>query len=58
MTVTPDNRMIHFPYPKYLTAVMDVDMAAAFIVTDAATARFVGPRRRRGGLPARLGRRP
>ncbi len=42
MTVTADNRMIYFPYPKYVNAVMDVDMAAAIIVTDAATARAWG----------------
>ena len=42
MTVTPDNRMICFPYPKYVNAVMDVDMGAAIIVTDAATARSWG----------------
>jgi acetyl-CoA C-acetyltransferase len=41
-TVTPDNRMIFFPYPKYLNAVMDVDMGAAVLVTDAATARSWG----------------
>jgi acetyl-CoA C-acetyltransferase len=41
-TVTPDNRMVCFPYPKYLNAVMDVDMAAAVLVTDAATARGWG----------------
>jgi acetyl-CoA C-acetyltransferase len=42
MTVTPDNRMICFPYPKYVNAVMDVDMGAAIVVTDAATARAWG----------------
>ena len=42
MTVTPDNRMICHPYPKYVNAVMDVDMGAAVIVTDAATAREWG----------------
>jgi acetyl-CoA C-acetyltransferase len=42
MTVTPDNRMICFPYPKYVNAVMTVDMAAAVLVTDAATARTWG----------------
>src|SRR5579863_10374314 len=42
MTVTADNRMIYFPYPKYVNAVMDVDMGAAIIVTDAATARSWG----------------
>jgi len=42
MTVTPENRMIYFPYPKYVNAVMDVDMGAAVLVTDAATARSWG----------------
>jgi acetyl-CoA C-acetyltransferase len=42
MTVAPDNRMICYPYPKYVNAVMAVDMAAAVIVTDAATARSWG----------------
>jgi acetyl-CoA C-acetyltransferase len=41
-TVTPENRMICFPYPKYLNAVMDVDMGAAVFITDAATARSWG----------------
>jgi acetyl-CoA C-acetyltransferase len=41
-TVTADNRMICFPYPKYCNAVMDVDMGAAVVVTDAATARAAG----------------
>ena len=41
-TVTPDNRLIFHPYPKYVNAVMDVDMAAAVIVTDAQTAREWG----------------
>jgi acetyl-CoA C-acetyltransferase len=42
ITVTADNRMICFPYPKYVNAVTDVDMAAAVLVTDAATARDQG----------------
>ena len=42
MTVTADNRMIFHPYPKYVNAVMDVDMAAAVLVTDAGTARRLG----------------
>jgi acetyl-CoA C-acetyltransferase len=41
-TVTEQNRMVSFPYPKYLNAVMDVDMGAAVVVTDAATARAAG----------------
>jgi acetyl-CoA C-acetyltransferase len=41
-TVTSDNRIIFHPYPKYLNAVMDVDMAAAVLVTDAQSARELG----------------
>ncbi len=41
-TVTTENRMICWPYPKFMNAVMDVDMAAAVVVTDAATAREWG----------------
>jgi acetyl-CoA C-acetyltransferase len=42
ITQTAENRIISFPYTKYLNAVMDVDMAAAVIVTDAETARAAG----------------
>jgi len=42
VTVGTDNRMVCHPYPKYLNAVMDVDMAAAVLVTDAATAFRLG----------------
>ena len=42
MTVTAENRVIYAPYPKYVNAVMDVDMSAAIIVTDAGTAREAG----------------
>jgi acetyl-CoA C-acetyltransferase len=41
-TVSADNRVIYHPYPKYLNAVMDVDMAAAVVVTDAQSARDAG----------------
>jgi acetyl-CoA C-acetyltransferase len=41
-TVDQDNRIIYYPYPKYMNAVMDVDMSAAVIVTDAETARSWG----------------
>ncbi len=41
-TVSAANRVIYHPYPKYVNAVMDVDMAAAVIVTDAQTARERG----------------
>ncbi len=42
VTPTAQNRRICFPYTKYLNAVMDVDMAAAVLVTDAQTAREAG----------------
>jgi acetyl-CoA C-acetyltransferase len=32
VVVRPDNRMVGYPYTKYMVAVMDVDMAAALIV--------------------------
>ncbi len=31
-TVRPDNRMVGYPYTKYMVSVMDVDMAAAVVV--------------------------
>jgi acetyl-CoA C-acetyltransferase len=37
-----ENRMIAFPYTKYLNAVMEVDQAAAVIMTSAGTARSLG----------------
>lgn len=40
--VTGDNRLIYHPYPKYVNAVMDVDMAAAVLLTDAQRAREWG----------------
>jgi acetyl-CoA C-acetyltransferase len=40
--VTPDNRMICFPYTKRMNAIMDVDQAAALIVTGSRTARELG----------------
>ena len=36
------NRMIAFPYTKYLNAVMEVDQAASVIMTTAGTARSLG----------------
>jgi len=32
VSVRPDNRMVGYPYTKYMVAVMDVDMAAALVV--------------------------
>jgi acetyl-CoA C-acetyltransferase len=40
--VTDDNRMIGFPYPKYMNAIIEVDQAAAVLMTSAATARALG----------------
>jgi acetyl-CoA C-acetyltransferase len=42
------NRMIAFPYPKYMNAMIEVDQAAGVIMTSAATARELGiPEERR-----------
>ncbi len=37
--VGPQNRMVCFPYPKLMNAIVEVDQAAAVIITGAATAR-------------------
>lgn len=42
VTATPDNRMVGYPYTKYMMAVMDVDMAAALLVTSHETADSLG----------------
>ena len=41
-TVAPSNRMIGFPYPKYLNAVLATDQAAAFLMTSVEAARELG----------------
>jgi acetyl-CoA C-acetyltransferase len=41
-TVTPQNRYIGFPYPKYMNAIMEVDQAAAVLLTSVAGARELG----------------
>lgn len=41
-TPTADNRMIGFPYTKYMNAIMDVDQSAAVLMTSAAHARGLG----------------
>jgi acetyl-CoA C-acetyltransferase len=41
-TVTPQNRMIAFPYPKYLNAILETDQAAALVMTSVAAARTLG----------------
>jgi acetyl-CoA C-acetyltransferase len=40
--ITPENRMICFPYPKYMNAIMDVDQSAAIIMTSVGAARELG----------------
>jgi acetyl-CoA C-acetyltransferase len=41
-TVAPHNRMVAFPYPKYLNAIMDVNQGAALLLASDATARRLG----------------
>ncbi|MBD3648302.1 MAG: acetyl-CoA acetyltransferase [Pseudomonadales bacterium] len=41
-TVTPGNRMIAFPYPKYLNAVLNTEQAAGLIVCSVARAKALG----------------
>ncbi|MCI0346075.1 MAG: acetyl-CoA synthetase, partial [Chloroflexi bacterium] len=47
-TPSPENRIVGFPYTKYLVSVMEVDMAAAVVVASAAAADEMGvpPERR------------
>lgn len=40
--VTPANRMIGFPYPKFLNAIMDVDQSSGVLMTSLARARELG----------------
>lgn len=42
ITPTPDNRMVGYPYTKYMISVMDVDMAAALVVTSHERADALG----------------
>jgi acetyl-CoA C-acetyltransferase len=41
-TVTPQNRFIGFPYPKYMNAIIDVDQSASVLMTSVAVARELG----------------
>ena len=41
-TVTAENRLIGFPYPKYMNAIIDVDQSAAVLMTSVAAARELG----------------
>jgi acetyl-CoA C-acetyltransferase len=40
--VAPDNRMVAYPYTKFMNAVMETDQAAAILMTSAAAARDLG----------------
>jgi len=40
--VGPENRMVCFPYPKLMNAIIETDQAAALIVTGSETARELG----------------
>jgi acetyl-CoA C-acetyltransferase len=42
VTVTDRNRMIGFPYPKYLNAIMEVDQSAAVLIASVRKARALG----------------
>jgi acetyl-CoA C-acetyltransferase len=42
ITATPSNRMIAYPYTKYLNAVLDTDQAAGVLMMSADTARGFG----------------
>lgn len=42
VAATPQNRMVAFPYTKYLNAVLNTDQAAAFLMCSAGTARRLG----------------
>lgn len=41
-TVTARNRMVAYPYPKFMNAILDVDQAAAVVLTTAGEARTLG----------------
>jgi acetyl-CoA C-acetyltransferase len=42
VTVTDRNRMVGYPYPKYLNAIMEVDQSAAVLIASARKARELG----------------
>lgn len=42
VTVTDRNRMVSFPYPKYLNAIMEVDQSAAVLISSVRKARELG----------------
>jgi acetyl-CoA C-acetyltransferase len=42
ITVTPQNRMVGFPYPKYLNSIIQVDQSAGVIMASYAHAKSLG----------------
>jgi acetyl-CoA C-acetyltransferase len=42
MTVTPGNRMIAFPYPKFMNSIIEVDQGAALLLASESAARELG----------------
>jgi acetyl-CoA C-acetyltransferase len=53
ITATPENRMLGYPYTKYMVSVMDVDMASALVLATHAEADALGvPQDRRVYLHA------
>ncbi|MBO9546891.1 acetyl-CoA acetyltransferase [Caulobacter sp.] len=42
VTVTERNRMVGYPYPKYLNAIMEVDQSAAVLIASVGKARELG----------------
>jgi acetyl-CoA C-acetyltransferase len=50
-TVAPHNRMVAFPYPKYLNAILEVNQGAALVVASEAAARRLGVPRDRWVFP-------
>lgn len=47
VSVTSENRMIAFPYTKYMNAILEVDQGAALVLTSVAEARTLGVPRER-----------
>jgi acetyl-CoA C-acetyltransferase len=41
-TPTANNRMVTYPYPKFMTSILDVDQAAAVVMTTVGEARRLG----------------
>ncbi len=50
-TVSPENRMIAFPYPKFMNAILEVNQGAAVLLASATAARRLGVPRERWVYP-------